>query len=169
MLDPQNYLDPDETILARSKKRPYALILQILFNRGCPAIAVIPLLVYAMINPVAVLDLFRNEPKWLVLLFSAVVAVGASVNVYMALEYFRSSLLLTSKRIIRIKGNKHLPAEFADVLKVEVKGRFLSSRILINLSDTETIDIDYLEYNNALTLEKTIKEFCSTNSEFCSA
>ena len=169
MLDPQKFLDPDETVLAQSQKRPYGLVFQILFNRACPAILIVPLIGYTLFRPSAVLTEIIKEPQWLLILWGLIFSLGVAANIYMAWEYLQSALLLTSKRILRLHRSSRQPAQYSDVQKVDVEDGLLSSELTITLQDSVVIKIDYLDKKCASFLANTIKELRSSELKPSSA
>jgi len=169
VLDSQKFLGPDETVIAQSEKRAYGLVFQILFNRACPAILIVPLIGFAIFKPAEVLTAFSKEPRWLIICWSLILSVGVAANIYLALEYLQSSLLLTSERILRVHRSRMQPARYSDVQKVDVEDGLVSSEIKITLKDSVVIQIDYLDKECASFLARTINELRSSEVKPSSA
>lgn len=159
------HLAENERLVARSKKLPYALIFQILFNRAFPAIVFLLLPIFYFMNPTS----FQNGPvfkmsemstlNWIWLV--AIMPIGVSLSAYLVWSYVKTRVLLTDSRLIFIKGHLRRRIPYQSIQKVEIKNGLVDSELLITMGKKDILSIDYLE--NGDELAEIIKSQMPTN------
>lgn len=149
-------LSKDEQILTKSIKCPWALLIDLLFNRLAPGFILIPLLFFSVLYPEKMYNTIKDEEGWLISICVFLLILGIIGQFVELFDYFTVRLMVTSKRIYLTEWKKTTVIDYADIHSVEIDRGVVSSTMDIILFNKDRYEIEYLDNRNSEELKSII-------------